>query len=187
MCGCPFRGWHSHFIFSPLWWLLLLGGRAYRLTLPEPIMSQVSLPDDNNNNINDGCPFWESIYYVLGSSPFPLRGINIIIPILQMKKLRLREVKCFAQDRATTEQQRWGWRSQRNLSFGSDSFLQPFSSVPANWIGLIFRVSMEVALISQLGFINSAPTTHPRSSLCAPACQPGQWLPASLSALYQWC
>ena len=30
---------------------------------------------------------------MLGSSPFPLRGINIIIPILQMKKLRLREVK----------------------------------------------------------------------------------------------
>lgn len=80
-----------------------LGGRAYRLTLPEPIKCQVS--DDNNNNIKDGYPFWESIYYVLGSSPFPLRGSNIIIPIIQMKKLRLREVKCFAQDRATTEQQ----------------------------------------------------------------------------------
>ena len=80
-----------------------LGGKAYSLTLPETIMSQVSLPDDNKNNINDGCPFWESIYYVLGSSPFPLRGINIIIPILQMKKLRLRDVKCFAQGHATTE------------------------------------------------------------------------------------
>ena len=187
MRACPFSRGHSHFFFSPLWWPLLLGGRAYRLTLPEPIKCQVSLPDDNNYNINDGYSFWESIYYVLGSSPFPLRGINIIIPIIQMKKLRLREVKCFAQDRATTEQQRWGWRSQHYISFGSDSFLQPFSSVPANWIGLIFHVFMEMALISQLGFINRAPTTHPCSRLSAPAFQPGQWLPASLSALYQRC